>query len=347
MMLKKGGKKLHGIKLMKWTSKYIRKGWTIILEIFIYPKVCTDKYCQVHLDDINKFHDDIINVLLTASLESIPRAKPACSNVVHGWNVYVEEYFRSSLFWHSSWLENGHPKEGIIADWRRKTITQYHRVCKMVMRHESEIRGDYMAEALMQSKSKSFWAEAKKCRPRKSNLPKTVDGIQGEENIAGVFAKKCETLYNSVPYDRDDMDRLLNVMNISFSNICECNKCKHVTHSIYVNDVSNTVNKLRQGKGDGSTEVLSDDIINASGKLKVFLSLLFTPILCHGISPEGMQNRTMIPIPKGRWSNLITSDTFRAITLSSIFSKLIDIIVMNKENQNLCTSGGVMCLVCY
>ncbi len=81
------------------------------------------------------------------------------------------------------------------------------------MRHEGEVRGDYMAEALMQSKSKSFWDEAEKCRPRKSNLPNTVDGIQGEENIAGVFANKFETLYNSVPYDRDDMDRLLNVMN--------------------------------------------------------------------------------------------------------------------------------------
>ncbi len=66
----------------------------------------------------------------------------------------------------------------------------------MVMRHEGEVRGDYMAEALMQSKSKSFWYEATKCRHNKSNLPNTVDGIQGDENIAGVFAKTFETLYN-------------------------------------------------------------------------------------------------------------------------------------------------------
>ncbi len=74
-------------------------------------------------------------------------------------------------------FENGQPKKGIIADLRRKTRTQYHRVCKMFRRHEGEVRGDYMAEALMQSKSKSFWDEAKKCRPRKCNLPNTVDGI--------------------------------------------------------------------------------------------------------------------------------------------------------------------------
>ncbi len=41
--------------------------------------LCTDKYCQVHLDNINQFHDGIINGLLTASQESIPKAKPDCS----------------------------------------------------------------------------------------------------------------------------------------------------------------------------------------------------------------------------------------------------------------------------
>ncbi len=44
-------------------------------------------------------------------------------------------------------------------------------------------------------------------------------------------------------------------------------------------------------------------------------------------------------IPKGRWANLTTSDNFRAITLTSIFGKVNDIIVMNKENESLCTSG--------
>ncbi len=183
---------------------------------------------------------------------------------------------------------------------------------------------------------KSFWDEAKKCRPRKSNLPNTVGGIQGEENISGVFAKKFETLYNSAPYDRDDIHWLLNVMNTWIGNICQCNKCKHMTHSIYANDVSNAVNMLRQGKGDGSTEVLSDHIINTSGKLNVYLSLLFTSMLHHGILPEGMLNGTIVPIPKWKMDK---SDNFRAITLSSIFGKLIDIIVMNKENENVCTSG--------
>ncbi len=92
------------------------------------------------------------------------------------------------------------------------------------------------------------------------------------------------------------------------------------------------------------------------------------------MSPGGMVNGTIVPIPKGRWTNLMTSNNLGTITLNSIFGKMID---MNNENENLCTSGlqfsfnsgssaslctamvqqavsylvhgggGVMCMVCY
>ncbi len=47
----------------------------------------------------------------------------------------------------------------------------------------------------------------------------------------------------------------------------------------------------------------------------------------------------MCEYTKGKRANLTTSDNLRAITLSSIFGKLIDMIVMNKKNENLCTTA--------
>ncbi len=46
----------------------------------------------------------------------------------------------------------------------------------------------------------------------------------------------------------------------------------------------------------------------------------------------------MVPLPKGRWANLSSTDTVRAITLSSIFGKLFDIIILIMEENSLCTS---------
>ncbi len=62
-------------------------------------------------------------------------------------------------------------------------------------------------------------------------------------------------------------------------------------------------------------------------------------MLRHGLSLDGMLHGTIVPIPKGRWANVSSSDNFRAITLSSILCKLLDFIVMTKEKDNLCTSN--------
>ncbi len=62
-------------------------------------------------------------------------------------------------------------------------------------------------------------------------------------------------------------------------------------------------------------------------------------MLRHGLIPDGMLNGTMVPIPKGRWANLSSSDIFRAITLTSILCKLLDVIILTKEEAHLCTSN--------
>ncbi len=51
-----------------------------------------------------------------------------------------------------------------------------------------------------------------------------------------------------------------------------------------------------------------------------------------------MLTSTTIPIPKGRWANLSTSDNFRPITLSSVLCKLLDVVILTKKKGNLCTS---------
>ncbi len=83
---------------------------------------------------------------------------------------------------------------------------------------------------------------------------------------------------------------------------------------------------------------MSDQIINACKRLNVHIAILFTMMWRHGLSPDGMLHGT---IRKGRWENLSSSDNFRANTLSSILCKLIDVIVMTTEKDNICTSNLV------
>ena len=66
--------------------------------------------------------------------------------------------------------------------------------------------------------------------------------------------------------------------------------------------------------------------------------MVFNSMLIHGVSAESMLVGTMIPIPKDRRQLRCTSDNFRAITLSSIVGKLLDLIILSKEQGALLTS---------
>ena len=62
-------------------------------------------------------------------------------------------------------------------------------------------------------------------------------------------------------------------------------------------------------------------------------------MLSHGFSPNFMILGTMIPIPKDKKKSLCNSGNYRAIALSSIFSKILDCVILIKEEMTLCSSN--------
>ncbi len=165
--------------------------------------LCHDKMCSIHKQDICAYHDAITMAMIQACSETITTSKSGCSNVkdVPGWNEYIEGYFRISLFWHSLWIDNGKPRHGIVADLRCKTRAQYHRVCKIVLRKDAEIRCDTMADAIISNPSgNSLYQQANVFCHKKMYYPNKVDNAQGQSEISNFFAEKYQNLYNSVSY---------------------------------------------------------------------------------------------------------------------------------------------------
>ena len=224
--------------------------------------VCDDKCCVVHGPEIDQLHDNIIYALLQAGTWAIPVIKPPISKIVTGWNDYVDQYFKSSLLWHNIWKANGQPSLGIIADLHKKTRSEYHKICKMVMKREGEIKSNKMAEALSAGNGLSFWKEVKRACSKKVFYPGMVDDVVGEQDIAAVFAEKFDTLYNCVSYNTNDMNVLKNDIDNAMYEMRKFN-CIHDNHSISTMDVRTSLTKLQSSKSDGSTQVLSDHFIHA------------------------------------------------------------------------------------
>ena len=95
-------------------------------------------------------------------------------------------------------------------------------------------------------------------------------------------------------------------------------------------DIENAVKCLKPLKGDGEAGLTTDHFRFACRDFYVHMSLLFSGLLTHGSVPDEFSLNTVIPIPKGR--NAVSSDSsgYRGIALSSVFGKVLDLIILNR-----------------
>ena len=188
----------------------------------------------------------------------------------------------------------------------------------ILRKNDNTIRLGKMANALLSNKSRDMWSECAKIKGKNCKMASMNDGNSDSCSIAGMLSDKNAALYNSVSYDNTKMKR------IEAEVMTRLQKCNDDSYNIIVHDVMNAVTHLKTGQSDGSEGLSSDHFIHGNRKLYVLPSILFTLFLRHGFSPNSMIFGTIIPIPKDKKKSLCSASNYRAIALSSIFSKILD-----------------------
>jgi len=212
---------------------------------------CTDISCINHNNDISRYCEELISVLTSNSEKCIPKCKPPCRSSTPGWNEHVRQYKDASIFWHAIWKDCGSPSTGCVAQIRRKARGEYHRAIRRVKRDRDKIIANKMASSLIFNDHRDLWAE---CRFTKST-PFSVDGISGDSDIASVFARNYETLYNSVSYEDEDMRSVEKRIDDRVMSLCHNQHC-YDSHSVDFSDLKRAVSFLKHGKSYG---ILSTD----------------------------------------------------------------------------------------
>jgi hypothetical protein len=87
--------------------------------------------------------------------------------------------------------------------------------------------------------------------------------------------------------------------------------------------VSEVIINLKDGKGDGITELSTDHFKHACPELSVYVSFYLLVCLANGTLPIDMVQSTVIPISKER-TDQSDSTNYRGIALSSIFGRILD-----------------------
>ena len=100
-----------------------------------------------------------------------------------------------------------------------------------------------------------FGLRLRKIRNNKSCSSLIVDGCSDDISIANLFALKYRSLYTSVPFDRIEMQTILNELDakMQYERVCQSDQC----FTSY--EVGAAIKKLKAHKNDGSGNGLSTD----------------------------------------------------------------------------------------
>jgi len=74
--------------------------------------------------------------------------------------------------------------------------------------------------------------------------------------------------------------------------------------------------------------------------MKVCDSYIFAFLLVHGCVSSDLLISSIVPILKGKNVNCFESANYRGIALSSVFDKILDLIILNRYADILITSEG-------
>ena len=110
-------------------------------------------------------------------------------------------------------------------------------------------------------------------------------------------------------------------------------KCPYVP--VRVTEVIQALRHLKNNKSAGESGVFSDHLIYAPHKMVDFvLTMLFNASIQHGVMPSELLSNILPPIPKAK-GIVNDSDLYRVICVSSSVCKLLDWVILLREQSNL------------
>ena len=102
-------------------------------------------------------------------------------------------------------------------------------------------------------------------------------------------------------------------------------------HRISDAKIRKYITKLKRGCASGHDGILAEHLKNAvKTKLVLHLSNLLSICVTHGIVPESFLTGTMVPILKKVNADASKAESYRPITISVVYSKLLELHILDQ-----------------
>ena len=291
---------------------------------------CKDVNCnhKEHMTDLDNMYSCIVEALISSSSVINKRRTNTAYKHVAGWNDFISDAHDDARSAFLTWCQGNRPRGGVLFENMKNTRSNFKALLRKCKKQESTIKSDKLAQALRENDSLKFWQNVKNNFNHKSGLcSSSVEGHTGAAEISQMWSEHFKGIYNSV---NDDVskDIITNTLNVSIVN----------DFDITVLDVENGIKKLSKGKTCGEDNITPEHILYASDRLHVMLSMFYNCSINHGYLPKAMTNSIIVPLVKNKTGDVTSKDNYRPIGIASAFSKLLEIIILNKCGSYMLSS---------
>ena len=291
---------------------------------------CTD---PLHSQERDSFTLDILLSMVEVTHTCLPMSggrrvsNPNSKGyrAIPGWQEHVEPFRVESRYWHNIWLREGRPNQGWLHQTMVRKKAQYHYAVRRLKNKGDQIRAEKLFAASMKG-DLNLLSEMKtiRCGGNEvgSELPETVDGANGEDEIVEKFKDVYHALYNSAA-TQDEMGELMESVQ-SMIKASSMEEVRKVTGT----KVKEAVGKMRPLKADVSGGFTSDALLNAPDILFDNLAAIYRSWLVHGTVSQSLLACAFLPLLKSSLKNPADPSSYRAIAGSSLLLKLFEKVVL-------------------
>ena len=290
--------------------------------------ICGDLHCNNNSHKL-MLEDFFCNIIKCLNISS----EQICNNNNNrkfvnkpGWSDHVSDLYKYSREIRQLWLDNGKPRQGPLFNEFSRSKVRFKYALRFIQKNETILRKESLAKKMLNLNSNEFWREIRSINNAKTPLPCTIEDTNGSQEIVKLWEKHYHGIFNCLPKISNDVNFLIKE---SYDSVKVSN-----------DEIIDAIKSLEANKSCGLDGIYAEHLKFASNKLIPLLSMCFSGLFVHGFLPQSLMSVVLLPIVKNKCESISSKENYRPIALASIMSKLIEIIVLNRIDDNLNTSDN-------
>ena len=290
--------------------------------------LCDNVKCSdpSHRQAIDIMYQCITNAL-SGSSEFMLKKAGTKQKQVPGWNEVVKEAHQLARESFLCWRSRGSPRQGFVFQQMKTHRAQFKLALRKCKNDRTRREADCLAKHHLAKDSKSFWKSINNIMGNNSSVYASgINGATCPEEICSMWQKHYEAILNS-SLDQSSETYVSNRLNC----INEMDTFERITH----HDILAAVKSLKMGKTHGHDGLSGEHFKYSSNKLMFLLAIVFNCMIIHSYLPDDLMISYIIPVLKDKKGDISSKDNYRPIAITSIMSKIIEIVFLSRYSEFL------------